>query len=336
MERLSIPDIAARIPDEHAAYLFLEELRWPDGVPVCPHCGSPGANYIKPRTAEGKARATRTGSMSQRRLWQCKACRKQFSAMTGTIFHGSKVPLRTWLLVVFEMCANKNGMAAREIERKYGVAPRTAWFIAHRIREAMKVRAPKSLVGVIVADETFIGGNPERMNAKTHAAWEKRRATPGNKFGTAGSEKTPVLALIEADTGEARSAVLPRVDGTNLRKVMAEQIDMADSVLWTDESASYRPIGREFIAHETVNHSEDQYVNGHGAGTNKVENCFSQLRRSLDGTFHHVSVEHLPRYLAEFDFRYSTKAMSDTARVARLMGQVEGRRLSYKRTKRSV
>ena len=272
MERLSIPDIAARIPDEHAAYLFLEELRWPDGTPVCPHCGNPGANYIKPRTAEGKARATRTGSMSQRRLWQCKACRKQFSAMTGTIFHGSKVPLRTWLLVVFEMCASKNGMAAREIERKYHVAPKTAWFMAHRIREAMKRRAPGSLlVGTIVSDETWIGGDPSRMNAKTRRRWdgtaiEPVKVQPGN---TASTRRPPRLRFSLSSTRRlARSVRLSCLTWTaaSLRKVMSEQVNMAGSVLWTDEGRSYTTLGAEFVAHETVNHSEEEYVNSNGAG----------------------------------------------------------------------
>ncbi len=338
MEHISIPRLTAKIPDEHAAYLFLEGLRWPEGTPVCPHCGNVGANYIRPRSAEGKARATRTGSLSQRRVWQCKACRKQFSAMTGTIFHGSKVPLRTWLLVVFEMCASKNGMAAREIERKYDVSPKTAWFMAHRIREAMKRRAPGMLVGTIVSDETYIGGDPRRMNRKTRERWEGGGGVEPVKVVPGESKlqktaKTPVLSLVNAETGEVCSAVVPEVTGATLRKVIAEQVNVAASVLWTDEGSWYGAIGREFVAHETVNHSAEEYVNERGAGTNPVENYFGQLKRSLDGTHHRVSVEHLPRYLAEFDFRYSTRADSDSARVARLMGQVEGRRLSYKRVR---
>jgi transposase-like protein len=130
---------------ETDAYLFLEDQRW-HGEPLCPHCGSERVFYLNP---QGEGRKTRTGTVSDRRVWKCGACRKQFSAMTGTIFHGSKVELRIWLMVFVEMCANKNGMAAREIERKYGVAPKTAWFMAHRVREAMKHRAPDSLVGAI-------------------------------------------------------------------------------------------------------------------------------------------------------------------------------------------
>jgi len=147
------------------------------------------------------------------------------------------------------------------------------------------------------------------------------------------TEKTPVLSLINADTGEVRSAVVPDVTGATLRKVMSEQINMAGSVLWTDEANHYRAIGREFIRHETVNHSEDIYVNDHGAGTNLAEGYFAQFKRSIDGTHHRVSREHLQRYLTEFDFRYSTCEMSEAGRMAKLVDGADGRRLSYKRVK---
>jgi len=331
-------DLASAIPDEAAAYEYLEGLRWPSGTPVCPHCGYKGANYIRP--LNGKTRRTRTGAQSARRLWQCQSCRKQFSAMTGTIFHGSKVPLRTWLFVIFEMASSKNGMAAREIERKYGVAPKTAWFMAHRLREAMKAKGPQFLMaGTIVADETWIGGTPSRMNKKTRARMEGRKeepvpVVPGAPRPNQLTAKTPVLSLINAVTGEVRSRVVPTVDGKVLRKVIAEQVDMARSELWTDEGGWYGQIGEEFKAHKTVNHSEDEYVNlSTGVTTNHAEGYFAQLKRSIDGTHHKVSREHLPRYLTEFDFRYSTSAMSDRGRMMRLVDGADGRRLSYKRVK---
>jgi transposase-like protein len=326
MAKKTLLNEVQNLAGEADAYLFLERLRW-QGNPVCPHCGSDRVFYLNP---QGDGRKTRTGKVSERRVWKCGACRRQFSALTGTIFHGTKVELRIWLKVVVEMCTDKNGMAAREIERKYGVAPKTAWFMAHRVREAMKTRAPNSLIGTIVADETWIGGDPQRMNAKTKGRLVERRQTPGSGL-TSGTAQTPVVSLINRDTGEVRSTVVTRVNGTNLRKFMAEQIDMADSVLWTDEAGFYRQIGREFAGHLTVNHSQEEWVGRRGQTINQAESFFSQLKRSLDGTHHHVSVEHLPRYLAEFDYRYSTRKMSDTQRVERLMDQVDGRRLSYKR-----
>src|SRR5438552_5589075 len=132
----TVGQIADRLRSEADAYLFMEQLRWPDGDPICPHCDNAGASFIQP--TNGVSRKTRTGAMTERRVWRCLTCRKHFSAITGTVFHGTKAPLRIWILVIFEMCASKNGVAAREIERKYGVCNRTAWFMMHRIREAMK------------------------------------------------------------------------------------------------------------------------------------------------------------------------------------------------------
>ncbi|HUA96304.1 MAG TPA: IS1595 family transposase, partial [Acidimicrobiales bacterium] len=154
MEKVTMNFLAKRIMDEASAYAYLESLRWPNG-PACPHCGNRKAYFLKPRSG-GKSRATRTGAQTQRRVWKCAKCRKQFSATTGTILHGSKVPLQTWLFVFFEMVSNKNGLAAREVERRYDVSPKTAWYMCHRIRTAMTGRAPHMMTGVVVADETFI------------------------------------------------------------------------------------------------------------------------------------------------------------------------------------
>jgi transposase-like protein len=257
-------------------------------------------------------------------VWKCAKCRKQFSVTTGTIFHGSKVPLQTWLFVFFEMCANKNGLAAREVERRYGVAPKTAWFMTQRIREAMANRAPGAMIGTIVADEPWIGGDPNLMNA------ERRASLPKSNAWYRKSDKQPVIALIDTTTGEARSKVVTDVKAKTLRKVIVEQVEMAQSELHTDESKSYTTIGTEFAAHRTVNHASGEYLGPGGASTNQAENYFSQLKRSLDGTHHNVSRVHLQRYLNEFDFRYSTCKQTDTERVHRLMGQT-GRRVTYKR-----
>ncbi len=316
MSESSFLRIIERIPDEAAAYEYLEELRW-NGTPVCPHCGNDEKCwFLKP--SNGKTRATRTGTPTQRRLWKCGSCRKQFSVLTDTVMHGTKIPVRTWVLVLFEMCASKNGVSAREVERKYDVSPRSAWFMTHRIREAMKDNGLGMFVGTITADETWVGGKP----ANRH----------GHKSGHGGqgkTDKTPVLSLVNQRTGEVRSKVVPDVTGATLRKVIAEQVDMAGSVLHTDSGKQYHQMGTEFLAHETVNHEAGEYVRG-AVTTNHAEGYFSQLKRSLDGTHHHVSVEHLPRYLAEFDFRYSTRDSTDAERVDELLERVAGRRLAYK------
>lgn len=339
----------SKIQSEADAYRLIEQVRWGD-TPECPHCGSTERiSFLTP--TDGVARKTRTGKPTERRVWFCGACRKQFTVLVGTIFHGTKVPLRTWLFVFYEMCANKNGIAAREIQRRYEVTAKTAWFMTQRIREAMK-RQPLagSFSGVVIADETWIGG-VARNKSKAQRAADKvvesnlRPIVPGElgyakpKDGPAGpargarANKSIVLSLIDQDTGECRSQVVPDVTGATLRKAIAEQCDLARTTLHTDESPSYLPVAEELAGHKTVNHAEEQYArweNGSLISSNAAEGYFSQLKRSIDGTHHHVSHEHLPRYLAEFDFRYSTRKMTDSARTMRLFGQVANRRLTYR------
>jgi len=314
----SIPALADKIRTEADAYEFLEELRW-DGRPVCPHCGSVRKPYfLTPK--DGSARKTRTGSKSERRVWKCADCRKQFSALTGTIFHGTKVSVRTWVFVVFEMCSSKNGVAAREIQRKYGLTGKSGWFVLHRIREGMK-REPIAglLSGRVVADETWFGGKPSNRH-------DHKRGTGGQGV----TDKQPVVALVSRETGEVRSRAIPNVSGDSLQRVISEEVDAARTHLHTDEGTGYLKIADDFLAHSSVNHKAGEYVRD-DVPTNTAENYFSQLKRSIDGTHHHVSREHLNRYLAEFDFRFSTCNQTDSERMQRLVGrQVGNRRLSYR------
>lgn len=327
MDKITVSRLAKELRTEADAYVFMEKMRWANGV-VCPHCGSIAGHYFLTPTSDLKteegdaARKTRTGSASARRLWKCRDCRKPFSVTTGTVMHGSKVSLRIWLFVMFEMSANKNGIAAREIERKYGVASRTAWFMTQRLREAMKRTAPDHLLeGAVVADETWIGGEPKNWHANDPRQADRKQGR---------TDKIPVVTLIDAKTGEARSKVVPNVTGKTLRKVISENVAMRVTTLHSDGAHAYEAIGAEMAGHFAVDHSAGQYVMPGSNGTNLAENYFSQLKRSLDGTHHHVSEQHLPRYLAEFDFRYTFCAENDTARMNRLMGRVGGRRLRYR------
>ncbi len=337
--KLTLRNLADQIHDEHDAYLLLEELRW-KGTPVCPHCEHDKAYFLTPKggtrgTGMPKADGKRTQSV--RRVWKCAKCRKQFSVLTNTIFHGTKVPLRTWLMVMVQMSSAKNGISAREIERMHGVTPETAWYMLHRLREAMK-REPLAgmLVGTIVADETWIGGDPKNRHAWKRAQQEStpERVVPSegrNRPGRSNlkTDKTSVLSLVNTTTGEVRSRAVPDVSGTTLRKVIAEQVAMAESHLHTDSWKGYLPLAGEFASHQTVDHSAGEYVRGN-VTTNAAESYFSQLKRSIDGTHHHVSVEHLPRYLAEFDYRYNTRKLTDSGRMQRMIDQSAGRRLTYK------
>jgi transposase-like protein len=321
MEKMTILKIAERIPTEAAAYEFLEELRW-HGNPVCPHCGSIAGHYfITPRN--GISRETRTGKHSERRLWKCKDCRQPFSVLTGTVMHGTKIPVRTWVLVFFQMCASKNGVAAREVERTYGLAPKTAWFLLHRIREAMK-REPMAglLSGTVIADETYIGGTPHNKHRNQFTYGDEGQRAPLN-------DKVAVVSLLHAETGEVRSQVVAKVNRETIGAILEANTNENRTVLHTDNASVYRAFSWKYADHQSVNHSAGEYVRD-GVSTNKVENFFGQLKRSIDGTHHHVSEAHLPRYLAEFDFRFTTREDTDTARMNRLMGKVAGRRLTYR------
>lgn len=315
---MTVLQLADRLRTEADAYLLLEDLRW-HGRPVCPHCGSVGEHYFL-TPANGSSRKTRTGAASERRVWKCRDCRKQFSVLTGTIFHGTKIPIRTWLMVIFDASAAKNGISAREIERRYGVTPRTAWHLMHRLREAMKLEPIAGLLsGRVIADETWYGGTPK--NRHGHKRTKKARLQGA-------TDKTPILALVSRETGEVRSAAVPSVTAENLRTVITAHVDTRNTHLHTDSGMQYRKLAEPFAAHSTVDHRAGEYVR-QDVTTNHAEGYFSQLKRSLDGTHHHVSVEHLHRYLAEFDYRYTTCKLSDTERMERLIGKVAGRRLPY-------
>jgi transposase-like protein len=316
-QEFSIPTLAARIPTEAHAYLLLEELRWGGKPSACPHCGGMDrCYYLAP--ANGVGRKTRTGAVSQRRVWKCGHCRKQFSVLTGTIFHGTKVSLRTWLLVIFEMCASKNGVSAREIERKYELTPKTAWFVLHRIREAMK-RDPLAglLSGTVIADETWMGGEDKNRHAN-------------KRTNTGTTDKAIIVSLVHYETREVRSRVVADVTASSLLPVIQDEVQMERTALHTDGHKAYRTIAKGMADHVTVDHSVGQYVSAMGIGTNPAEGFFSQLKRSVDGTHHHVSREHLSRYLAQFDYMYSRCRWTDSERMRDLLGRVEGRRLTYK------
>jgi transposase-like protein len=318
-QRLSLIKLADQLRTEADAYKYLEALRWGD-QPSCPHCGSVRTPYfLKP--SNGSSRKTRTGSASQRRVWKCADCRKQFSVLTGTLLHGSKIPVRTWVLVMFEMATNKNGMSAREIERKYDITAEAAWFMAHRLREAMK-RDPVAglLTGRVVADETWYGGKPKNR----HGHDPKQHVQGGNWQ----QERTPIMSLVSRETGEVRSRVMPDVKPDNLRSVLREQTDPKSTHLHTDGARNYRLIASEFASHSAVNHDAREYVRG-DVSTNQAESYFAQLKRSLDGTHHHVSRVHLHRYVTEFDFRFSTCKLADSERMAKIIAGTTGRRLTY-------
>lgn len=291
--------------DETKAREWLEARLWPDGA-VCPHCGTVGAATLM----HGKT--TRPG------LYQCNACREPFTVTVGTLYESSKIPLNKWLAATHLMMASKKGMSALQISRLLGISYKSTWFMCHRIRESLRETKPEPLGGqnkVVEADETYVGGKAKN---RAHAEPPKKEA---------------VFSLVERD-GKVRSVHLPKVTGKNVREAIVTQASRK-SYLMTDESTVYTKVGREFSGHGTVNHSIDEYVRGGFWHTNTVEGYFSILKRGIVGTYHHVSQQHLKRYLAEFDFRYNERSalgVNDGERMSKAIGGIVGKRLTYRRT----
>jgi len=291
---------APHFQDKNLAREYLEKLRWPDG-PICPHCGSIGRNYL----LGGKS--TRPG------LYKCGDCREQFTVTVGTLVEKSKVPLNKWLMAVYLMSASKKGYSAHQLHRTIGVTYKTAWFMAHRIREAMK-------------DPVFInpmGGNGSVVEADETYWGNKGKNPPGSRGY---SHKEKIFSLVERD-GDVRSFHVPNVTGKTLKKIIREQVDK-NTLIVTDDAKTYKGIGKDFIGHESVNHSAKEYVRG-SIHTNTIEGYFSILKRGLVGTFHHVGSQHLKRYIGEFDFKYNNRKITDAKRADKALQGITGKRLTY-------
>lgn len=291
-----------RFQDPAAAREYLESIIWPNG-PVCPHCGSENDHYAL------KGKAQRDG------LYKCKDCREQFTVTVGTVFERSKIPLNKWVMLTELMCSSKKGISSKQVQRMLGVTYKTAWFMTQRIREAMKPNGG-GLMGsggeTVEADETFIGRKP------------------GTKVRRGHGHKNAVFSLVERE-GTVRSFHVPDVTGNTLKTKLNEQVSK-DANLMTDESPSYTKAGKEFASHESVNHSQDEYVRGN-AHTNTVEGFFSIFKRGIYGVYQHVSSHHLHRYTIEFDFRYNHReklGFNDAQRTVEALKGISGKRLTYR------
>jgi transposase-like protein len=314
MDDLGLDVYDARFQDPFAAADYLESIRWPDG-PVCPHCGTVDEKHYRLKH-------------QTRKLWKCRACRKQFTVTIGTIFEGSHIGLHKWLLAFYLLCSSKKGMSAHQLHRMLGITYKSAWFMAHRIRYAMEQPAfSRLLSGTVEADETYIGGKKRRPNKKQYAPLDSSKPNPRQQTGRGGGN-TPVITLVERG-GEARSFRIANVTGDTIGGAIRRNVD-TEAHLRTDSFMSYVKVGREYASHEAVNH-DVEYVRG-DAHTNTAENFFSILKRGIDGIYHHVSEAHLERYLAEFDFRYNHRSgngYSDADRTRIALSRVGGKRLRY-------
>jgi transposase-like protein len=317
--------------DETKAREWLEARVWPNG-PICPHCGATGDDVT---ALQG--RAHRPG------LYQCSQCREQFTVTVKTVFERSKVPLSKWLAALFMMTASKKGVSAHQIHRSLGISYKTAWFLCHRLREAMRTGglAPMGgASGIVESDETYFGtvegeGGREAARARTRRA---KKGRPGR------SHKNAVLTLVERG-GSARSFQISGSAISDIMPILRENVSR-EATIMTDEAKHYYTVPDEFAGHGTVTHSADEYVR-HEAWidkanklhiepihSNTVENYYSIFKRGMKGVYQHCKEKHLHRYLAEFDFRYNTRTklgFNDLMRAEQLAAAIKGKRLTYRR-----
>lgn len=300
--------------DEAKAREWLEVRVWPQG-PVCPHCGATSEQTTK---LEGEKH--RPG------LYQCNACREQFTVTVGTVFERSKLPLTKWLAALFLMTASKKGISAHQVHRMLGISYKSTWFMMHRLREAMRPAFAPIMGGdggTVEMDSAFIGGKEKNKHAS-------KRTYP---YAYGGMGKEPVLALVERD-GSVTSHHLPTVNAKNVGEILDAQLH-DDATLYTDDDAVFQSRGMKprHRPKGVVQHSTGEYVRG-DVHTNTIEGYFSILKRGINGVYHHVSPQHLKRYLAEFDFRYNERSklgIDDAARAAKLAKGIVGKRLTYRR-----
>lgn len=305
---------APHFQDEAAARAYVEAIRWPDG-PICNHCGSFGRAYSTKRTG----------------VYRCaeKECRKDFSVTTGTVMESSHIPLYKWLLGFYLMSSSKKGVSAHQLHRSLGVTYKSAWFMAHRIREAMRAGGlvpPAPLGGegkVVEADETYFGKAAEMRVSP------QRGDRPFTKRGHFKNNRS-IVSLVERG-GSVRSFHVAVADAASVATIVNENI-ARESRLHTDESKLYIKVGKNFAAHETITHSAKEYARG-DVTTNSVEGYFSILKRGMRGIYQHCGEKHLHRYLAEYDFRFNHRSalgFNDGERAALAVKGAAGKRLTYR------
>lgn len=298
MSNLSAP----HFHDEEKAYAYVEARLWPNGA-VCPHCG--GVD----RVGKLQGKSTRPG------VWKCYQCRKPFTVKIGTIFEDSKVPMRLWLQAMYLIAGSKKGISSNQLHRILGVTLKTAWFMSHRIREAMRDDSGWPMGGLgetVEVDETFIGREPEAEVKRSY------------------HHKMKVLSLVERGGGRARSFVVDHVSANEIEPIVVENVRRETKIM-TDEHQVYRFVPMHFRGHEVVQHGAGEYVRG-TVHTNTIEGYFSIFKRGMRGIYQHCSKKHLHRYLAEFDFRYSNRVAlgyNDEDRADALLTGVIGKRLTY-------
>ncbi len=312
----------AHFHDEEAAFAKLESIVWPNG-PVCPHCGADKRVYVL-KGVRTKPSKKNPDGVDRPGLKKCGACRKQFTVRVGTVFESSHIPLHKWFQAVHLMCSSKKGISSHQLHRVLEINYEAAWFMSHRIREAMRSGhlAPMGGSGSIVeVDETYIG---------------KKEARKGHKVKGGAGHMLVALTLVDRN-GEARSFQIDHANIQTVEPIVAANLKRETAVM-TDQAAYYKDFKRIFDAHESVNHGAGEYGRG-VVHTNTVEGYFSIFKRGMKGVYQHCSEKHLHRYLAEFDFRYSNRSargVEDVERTERALKGIKGKRLTYRKPDRAA
>jgi len=291
---------APHFRDDEAARKFLEGILWPNG-PACPHCGVIGHAYETKRSG----------------VYRCaeKECRNDFTVTMKTVMERSHIALHKWLLAFHLMASSKKGVSAHQLHRTLGITYRSAWFMAHRIREAMRAGGLSPMGGVgstVEADETFIGRKDDAIKRRGHG------------------HKNAVLSLVDRNSGQVRSFHVEGTSAADIIPIIKANVEK-ETAMMTDEGGHYFTLGDHFASHESVSHKADEYVRG-DVHTNTVEGYYSIFKRGMKGVYQHCSEKHLRRYVAEFDFRYNNRialGVDDKERTSRAITGAEGRRLTY-------
>jgi transposase-like protein len=295
----TLQEVIKHFSDEAICINFIASLRWVDGVAICPRCEN-----------------TSTSFLSTRNVWKCKACKKQFSVKVGTIFEGSNISLDKWICGIWLITNAKNGISSYEIHRAIGITQKSAWFMLHRIRAAMKAGTFVKLSGNVEVDETFVGGKAKNMHKAKREAIIQGRGSVG---------KTAVMGLLERK-GRVLAKVIERTDRETLHAEVKSNVEKGTN-LFTDEWRSYRGLDNDYV-HEVINHGVE-YVREH-IHTNGIENFWALLKRTIKGTYVSVEPFHLGRYLDEQTFRFNERKGKDKDRFLKVVGNVSGKRLTYK------
>jgi len=310
-DELNLVSLAKKYSNESRARKLFEQLRWPGGKPICPHCKNDGnAKTISKLTAKAGSRCS-----VRKGVYFCGACRKPFTATVGTVFEDSHIPLSKILMASFIICSSKKSISALQLSRMLKTTYRTAWFLAHRIRFAMAtdLKTAKPLANTVEADETFF---PDRNAKKSFAM-----------------NRSVTLAVIIERDGQSRTRVIPTVTAKNVGKFLNECV-RKDAIVNTDEHTAYKQPLKAYRRHDTVNHSQYEYARHNPDGTvshvNTCESWNSLIKRGVFGSWHCISPEHLPKYASEFEYRWNTRKQTDGERMANFLPMIDGKRLMYR------